>query len=226
MKSINYFFVRHGETEGNQDNLLQGWTDSPLSTNGRQQLLYLSKKFSKIPIHLAYSSDLNRGIESINILLSTQKKPIDVKISEKFREFNYGSFEGQPEIAVWPETFSAEVQRLRDEKIPDNEFVPIILDNISKRDPRGSSENFITFWNRIEEGMLEVHDNALEIRMELQQDSVNVIIMTHLSPIRYFLHEVLPEFILDSPLDYGAYAQVIYQNGEYRLEEWNENGTI
>lgn len=222
MKSIHYYFVRHGETEANRDHLIQGWSDSPLTEKGKEQLTALSKTFANIPIHLAYSSDLERSVKSAEILLATQSKPIHAKPVAAYREFNYGGFEGRPTSEVWDPTFKDTVQKLRDEKVPVNEMVPLILDDISQRDPEGTSENFMTFWNRIEEGILEIYDTALETLMEFQLDEINVAIITHDSPIRYFLHEVLAEFPLDMPLDYGAYAKVTYSQGTYKLIEWNK----
>ena len=34
-KSDNFYLVRHGETQWNQEHRLQGWLDSPLTENGR-----------------------------------------------------------------------------------------------------------------------------------------------------------------------------------------------
>lgn len=222
MKSIHYYFIRHGETEANRDHLIQGWSDSPLTDKGREQLINLSETFADIPIQLAYTSDLERSVMSAEIILSTQAKTVFAKPISAYREFNYGGFEGRPTSEVWQPSFKETVQKLRDDKVPVNEFVPIILDDISRRDPEGTSENFMLFWNRIEEGILEIYDDSLETLMELQLSEINVAIITHDSPIRYFLHEVLAEFPLDAPLDYGAYAKVTYSNGTYKLVEWNK----
>ncbi|RKJ30353.1 histidine phosphatase family protein, partial [Butyricicoccus sp. 1XD8-22] len=36
MSKIEFYFVRHGETEWNKDGRLQGWLDSPLTNKGRE----------------------------------------------------------------------------------------------------------------------------------------------------------------------------------------------
>ena len=114
------------------------------------------------------------------------------------------------------------VDEMRINQIPSTQYVPLIIENLVERDEEGNSEDFITFWNRIEEAMLDIHDDALEVRMETQKKDIHVLIVSHDMPIRFFLHEVLPEFDLKEDLDYGHYAHVVYTKGAYELEEFNQ----
>ena len=58
MKKVAILMIRHGETEANRDNILQGQCDYPLTEKGLEQAKSVgkvleTKRFSKV-----YSSDL------------------------------------------------------------------------------------------------------------------------------------------------------------------------
>jgi broad specificity phosphatase PhoE len=55
--------LRHGETEGNQQNLWTGWTDTPLSSRGRQQIKRTADFLAQNgqDFHIIYSSPIGRA---------------------------------------------------------------------------------------------------------------------------------------------------------------------
>ncbi len=222
MGAIHYYFVRHGETTANADNRIQGWADSPVTRVGMRVVDQVADSLSDIHFHLAYTSDLDRCVETGERILTKQDSDIQLFPIEGFREYNFGGLEDQDEEKVWPKSIAQLVDEMRINQIPSTQFVPLIIESLVDRDEDGNSEDFITFWNRIEEAMLEIHDDALEARMETQQSNINVLIVSHDMPIRFFLHEVLAEFDLKEPLDYGHYAHVVYSKGAYELEAFNE----
>lgn len=226
MQAIHYYFIRHGETEANQNKLdgqekVQGWTDTPLTRVGRAQMADLADHFKNIPLDLAYSSDMPRSQTSAQILLSSQPQGLIATPLKEFREIYYGGMEGQPIEVAWPESLQEMVHHMREEGIPQSQFVPNVIDGISHRDPKGLAEDFMTFWNRLESGMMQVHDEALEYRLDHMKPEINVAIISHHTPISAFLHEVLADFDLADVLDYGHYAHVSYHDGFYELIEWN-----
>lgn len=222
MGAIHYYFVRHGETTANADNRIQGWADSPVTRDGMKVVDKAAESLAEINFHLAYSSDLERCIETGEDILANQENPVQLFPLEGFREYNFGGLEDQDIDKVWPKSIAELVTDMRHNQIPSTQFVPLIIESLVDRDEDGNSEDFVTFWNRIEEAMLEIHDDALEARMETQQDNINVLIVSHDMPIRFFLHEVLAEFDLTEPLDYGHFAHVVYTKGAYELEEFNQ----
>ncbi|AMB99606.1 phosphoglycerate mutase [Aerococcus urinaehominis] len=221
MSKITYYFIRHGETEADTEHLEQGWSNSPLTETGIRQMQRLSESFSNLTIDLAYTSDLERCVSSAKILLNRQGHDIQIAKMPEFRAFNYGGLEGKKLDRVWPKPLSQWVKELEQQKVPPSEIVPIILESLKARDPEGRSDTFTEFWERIERGMLEVYDDALELMMEKQSRQLNVVIVSHEEPIRYFLHEVIADFDLSSPLELGHFAKVSYSKGSYHLHEWN-----
>ncbi|WP_290490727.1 MULTISPECIES: histidine phosphatase family protein [unclassified Aerococcus] len=222
MAAIHYYFVRHGETTANANQRVQGWADSPVTRAGMGVVDQVAETLSDVPFDLAYTSDLDRCIETGERILMKQENDIQLFPVEGFREYNFGGLEDQDIEKVWPKSISQLVDEMRINQIPSTQYVPLIIENLVERDEEGNSEDFITFWNRIEEAMLDIHDDALEVRMETQKKDIHVLIVSHDMPIRFFLHEVLPEFDLKEDLDYGHYAHVVYTKGAYELEEFNQ----
>ncbi|XP_071792310.1 fructose-2,6-bisphosphatase TIGAR-like [Asterias amurensis] len=89
--------VRHGQTIYNQDGIIQGQMDVPLSEEGRKQVWLLGKalqhhRFSKI-----FASDLQRASETAQAVvdLGTVERP-KVITDPRLRERGYGRLEGIP----------------------------------------------------------------------------------------------------------------------------------
>ncbi|MDO4671087.1 MAG: histidine phosphatase family protein [Aerococcus sp.] len=221
MQAIHYYFIRHGETTGSRDGIIEGWQDTPLTRQGQAQMKALSETFQSIPLALAYSSDLKRAVDSADLLLMNQPTPITAEPMSDFREYHYGSLEGANEADTFHPAIEERISQMIEQGIPSSELLPQLIHQLAPIDPEGKTERFVDFWNRIENGMLTIHDDALEYRLDQQVSEINVAIVTHQIPIRAFLHEVLAHFDLTSPLDCGHYAKVTYAHGQYTLEGWN-----
>jgi len=89
----NIYLVRHGETEWNQQNRLQGNQNSPLTVIGKQQAYDVKKSLDQYEIHQAYVSPLKRARDTLDIILKDRK--LEVIISNNLREINLGPWEGK-----------------------------------------------------------------------------------------------------------------------------------
>lgn len=101
---MELFLVRHGETVWNAEHRFQGHSDVPLSERGRAQAAALASALARIPFGHAYSSDLQRALETAQTILA-ERNPALVT-DARLREFDFGAWEGLtwPEIiARWPE---------------------------------------------------------------------------------------------------------------------------
>ena len=65
------YLVRHGQTELNVQNILQGWHDSPLTARGREQALATRAAFEArgISFDHAYSSPLGRARHTTELIV-------------------------------------------------------------------------------------------------------------------------------------------------------------
>ncbi|MFA9376514.1 MAG: histidine phosphatase family protein [Lachnotalea sp.] len=91
---MHLFFIRHGQTDWNQNNKIQGSQDIELNAAGIEQaenlnnkIKELNYKFSKI-----YTSKQKRAFKTASIL--SQKTNIDFIPIEGIEEINFGKWEG------------------------------------------------------------------------------------------------------------------------------------
>ena len=68
MFDLQIFIVRHGETEWNLQDKMQGHENSPLTENGIAQAISLRKKLPLEKISAIYSSDLGRCKETAKVI--------------------------------------------------------------------------------------------------------------------------------------------------------------
>lgn len=88
--TLQFYLVRHGETDWNVQERVQGHYNTPLNQNGREQALKLAKDFQTIPFAICYSSDLDRAHETAKILTS-----IPISTDKRLRERDLASWEGK-----------------------------------------------------------------------------------------------------------------------------------
>lgn len=86
-------FCRHGESEHNKKELIQGQIDSELTEKGRGQAKQLSEALSNKNFDLIYSSDLKRARETAEII--RQNHDTEIHTTQKLRERNLGVLEGK-----------------------------------------------------------------------------------------------------------------------------------
>lgn len=89
---MRIFLVRHGETDWNQQGRCQGTTDLELNQSGIRQAENVAEYFSKEEIHAVYSSNLQRAIQTAQLIC--RYHPLTVTIENSFRELHHGKFEG------------------------------------------------------------------------------------------------------------------------------------
>ena len=90
---LTLYIVRHGETEWNIENKLQGWKDSALTNKGIEHSLRLQKRLEPIRFHHIYASPSGRAVHTANLIKGLQN--IEVKTDENLKEIHLGSWEGK-----------------------------------------------------------------------------------------------------------------------------------
>lgn len=90
---MKIILVRHGQTEWNHSQRLQGHSDVPLNDSGRKQASKLAEYFlQREPIEAIYCSDLARARETAEII--ARSLDLDVIIDKRLREISFGNWEG------------------------------------------------------------------------------------------------------------------------------------
>uniref|UniRef100_UPI003A4DE767 histidine phosphatase family protein n=1 Tax=[Eubacterium] hominis TaxID=2764325 RepID=UPI003A4DE767 len=94
---LTFYIVRHGETLFNQKHLMQGWCDSPLTTQGIQMASDLGIRLKDIPFEAAYSSTSERAMDSAELIMKENNTPIPITIRKELKEIHFGIMEGENE---------------------------------------------------------------------------------------------------------------------------------
>ena len=92
MKKTEIIFIRHGETEWNSQQRMQGHSNSDLSSVGQTQIQALGQWMKNVPFDHIYSSDSLRAKQTAEAI--TQFSGHKLKIDLRLREKNLGVFEG------------------------------------------------------------------------------------------------------------------------------------
>ncbi len=84
------YMIRHGQTELNNRQVLQGRSDHPLNDAGIRQAKEAAKKLQEVSFHAVYSSPLIRAIQTAKIISPDLEPVIDGRLTE----MDYGPYEG------------------------------------------------------------------------------------------------------------------------------------
>ena len=106
MNETNFFFIRHGQTDWNQERRIQGQTDIALNSEGLDQAERLCHFIRKAGDELSpithcsvlYSSPLGRAVQTADPLAAFLNKPI--KPLDALQERHFGTIQGMtyPEL--------------------------------------------------------------------------------------------------------------------------------
>src|SRR5437899_5831792 len=88
-----FYFVRHGESEGNAAGVFTGHTDSPLTARGRKQAATVADELAKVKFDRIVSSDLSRSRDTAEVIAKRHRIPVEVV--PELREINVGDRTGK-----------------------------------------------------------------------------------------------------------------------------------
>lgn len=86
------YLIRHGQSEWNELNKIQGQKNTSLTNLGKEQARSLANRLTSESIDMIYTSDLNRAYDTAKIISEQIDKPLSS--SEFIREINFGPWEG------------------------------------------------------------------------------------------------------------------------------------
>ena len=94
--TVTIYLTRHGETWMNVGHRMQGWSDSPLTTNGELVATQLGVGLAKAGVKFdsAYSADMLRHSSTAALALAQVKFKGEAVRDPGLREVAFGSFEG------------------------------------------------------------------------------------------------------------------------------------
>ena len=158
-------FLRHGQAENNTKRILAGRTEGvPLTKIGIEQAENIGKYLKPIDISAIYSSPIERANNTAKIV--AESNSIDYKLDERLTELDMGKFTRMP----YDEIFAKH----------GNVFLKFYSD-----DPIISEHNVETF-PHVQKRVMDMLDYTIE-----KHDQENVILVTHMDPIKSVIAKVI-----------------------------------
>ena len=96
------YVIRHGKTEWNERQLMQGKADIPLNESGREDARLAHDKYADLPVDICYCSPLVRAKETAELFLEGRNIPIIP--DERLSEMDFGVYDGQAAIGEFVDT--------------------------------------------------------------------------------------------------------------------------
>lgn len=93
---MNIILVRHGQTDWNIRDLLQGRTDIELNDTGKNQAVETAKKLANTNIDCIYVSPLKRTLSTARQINKTRN--LEMKIENRLVERGFGEYEGKSKV--------------------------------------------------------------------------------------------------------------------------------
>jgi broad specificity phosphatase PhoE len=93
MEPTTFYFVRHGESEGNAARIFTGQSDSPLTARGREQAEAVAEELAKVKFDRIVSSDLSRTRDTAEAIAKRHRIPVEVVPA--LREIDVGERTGK-----------------------------------------------------------------------------------------------------------------------------------
>lgn len=110
--------LRHGQSQWNLENRFTGWTDVPLSEQGRKDAEASGRAMKGMHFDEAFVSDLVRAQDTLSIVLKTMGHPeISITKDKALNERHYGDLQGlnkaetvekfgEEQVKLWRRSYS------------------------------------------------------------------------------------------------------------------------
>jgi len=191
-------FLRHAQAENNTKRILAGRTEGvPLTKTGIEQAERIAKYLAPIDISAIYSSPIERAKHTAEIV--AKNCSLDVVLDERLTEINMGKFTRMN----YDDMFA--------------KYGNIFL-KFYENDPVISEHEVETFPN-VQKRVLDLVDHVLK-----KHNNENVILVTHMDPIKSMLAKVMnlaPETLFELIIANASLTIVKEQDKKFSLSAIN-----
>lgn len=216
---VTFYFMRHGETYFNRYGRIQGWSNAPLTPEGIQTIKRSGKGIADIQFDAVYSSDLQRTVETAQLVLAENQFKDHYKLQTfpELREVSFGYYEGSVADELYLEIKNYLKKAGKDLEEWRNYFNPERFINLVRAvDPYDHAENYVEFWHRIESGLLTLLNRHAGTNQ-------NILVVSHGLTIKSLIHGLVADYPDDSPpLENASLSIVEYRQGQFQLIDMNK----
>jgi len=227
--TVVFWFTRHGKTILNTMDRVQGWSDAALTPAGIEVAEYLGAglKAEGVTFRTAYSSDLGRARWTARIVLDgVGQKDLPINETDKIRETNFGSYEGETNFRMWQDAALYLGYKSRDEFMKaltaDRGKLVDAIGAFKALETLGIGEDYHDVKTRGQAFIREIAE------IEAKKGGGNVLVVGHGMSIGVFLSDLddfgkTPEA---AHMANAAVSKVIYKDGKFRLESFGDTQYI
>ena len=211
---LKIYLIRHGQTEFNVQERVQGWNDSPLTALGLYQPKCTGYGLKDVVFTKAYSGDCLRQIETAKQVLAQNNHPVEIIPDYHFREMCYGKYQGGPYFDMLNplyEMHNATYNGYNGLYQYMNDYE--IATEVCKKDETGATEGPIKAYKRFKEGLDMIIKNNPE---------GNILLSTSSAVISFVLTNLFPTLKQDGLVDNASISIIKYENNEFILEAYND----
>lgn len=214
MKKVNIYVVRHGQTQYNLKNIVQGRCDSELTENGIFQAKCCGYGLRNIKFSSAYSSSLSRQYNTAEIILKENLYANNLKITKKeyLREIDFGTYDGKINTIMFAPIFDYLHLEYGDFKNLEKEMTFYdIAHFLQKTDD--TMETYASVEKRMHDGIIEICNQA--------NDEDNILLVTSgcsLDCLIYSLSQIKCPRLADN----CSVSLIEYDNGNFNIKSFDD----
>ena len=165
MKDINLYLIRHGQTEWNIKDQMQGSQNSPLTEEGVLGAKVTGNYLKNVPFIQAYSSNQQRAMETRDYIINENVNLIPTAELQDLCEMDFGIWEGK-HVPTLKKTFP--------------EFNTYLTDPANFDASVNKGENYQQVLARMERALNTIIENT-------KQDTGNILVVSHGTVLRILL---------------------------------------
>lgn len=228
---IVFYIVRHGRTLFNMTDQVQGFSDSPLTSEGIKQAELVGKALSKIKFDLAVASDLSRQRNSAKIILSKNLLSKNIGVTENLdaREWTFGGFEGRGNLFFIQSILRSYNITYCDASDARKKFQELLKKvgergfgkAIYKCDPLRFAQPYEAHVRRAKRLIQTLLKAGESFCKQNNTNASNILIVSSGCFIRTILHAHTPNYNGENILNCSV-SQLVYKNSKFVLQKTND----
>ncbi|WP_376699640.1 histidine phosphatase family protein [Listeria seeligeri] len=223
--TVTFYIVRHGKTMLNTTDRVQGWSDAVLTPDGEKIVTSAGKGLKDVKFAAAYSSDSGRAIQTANLILKESDTSSKTKLQtdSRFREFNFGSYEGDLNETMGNDVAKSHgttLEKMYAEGVSPKDIADGVAALDKKRVKKGENwpaEDYATIQARLKEGINEV------AKKESKNGDCNVLLVSHGLSIGALLDTIKPGYKLPPEgIKNASVTKITYKDGKFTIKDVND----
>ncbi|MCI9142392.1 MAG: histidine phosphatase family protein [Lachnospiraceae bacterium] len=208
---VTFYIVRHGETLLNSLGRAQGWSDSPLTDNGKRTAMELGLEIKGTIFDAAYISDTLRARQTAELILSVSgNENVKIQKDMRLREWCLGSMDAEYNTA-FVQTVSEWLGVSSFTEL--NKRLPDVATVIFEHDTTGMAEPFKDISNRLKGVFKDMVEN------ESYNENSNILVVTHAFAIKTLLYLFgLERLFVMERVKNTEVLRMVYDEGVFRFQ--------